>query len=110
MLEKLDRTTRLRLLRILTAAAWVDGEVQAEERAFFERLLDKLAVGKDERDVAMSYLEKAPHPAEVDPMKVAPEHREALVKLVWQLVGADSNVGEHELQTVRDLEELLLGR
>ena len=110
MLEKLDRTMRLRLLRVLTAAAWVDGEVQAEERAFFEKLLDKLAVGKDERDVAMGYLEKPPHPAEVDPMKIPPEYREALVKLIWQLVGADSNVGEHELQTVRDLEELLLGR
>jgi uncharacterized tellurite resistance protein B-like protein len=110
MLEKLDRTTRLRLLRVLTAAAWVDGEVQAEERAFYERLLDKLALPKDERDIAEGYLEKPPHPAEVDPMKIPPEHRETLVKLIWQLVGADSNMDPHELQTIRDLEELLLGR
>jgi uncharacterized tellurite resistance protein B-like protein len=110
MLEKLDRTMRLRLLRVLTAAAWVDGEVQAEERAFYEKLLDKLSVGKDERDAAMGYLEKPPHPAEVDPMKIPPEYREALVKLIWQIVGADKDVGEHEHETVKHLEELLLGR
>lgn len=110
MLEKLDRTTRLRLLRVLTAAAWVDGEVQAEERAFYEKLLDKLALGKDERDVAMGYLDKPPHPAEVDPMKIAPDHREALVKLVRELVAADSSVDPHELEALQHLEELLLGR
>lgn len=110
MLEKIDRTTRLRLLRILTAAAWVDGDVQPEERAFFEKLLDKMPIGKDERDIAMGYLDKPPHPAEVDPMKIAPEHRETLVRLVWELVGADSNLSPDELQAVRDLEELLLGR
>jgi len=82
MLEKLDRTARLRLLRILTAAAWVDGEVQPEERAFYEKLLDKMALPKDERSVAMGYLDKAPHPAEIDPNKIDPEHREMLVKLV----------------------------
>lgn len=110
MLDKLDRTTRLRLLRVLTAAAWVDGEVQPEERAFYEKLLDKLPLSKDERDTAMAYLDKPPHPAEVDPMKIPPEHRETLVKLIWQLVGSDSNMHPDELQAVRDLEELLLGR
>lgn len=110
MLEKIDRTTRLRLLRVLTAAAWVDGEVQPEERAFYEKLLDKMSLPKDEHDIAMGYLDKPPHPAEADPMKIPPDHRETLVKLVWQLVGADSNVDPAELEAVRDLEELLLGR
>lgn len=110
MLEKLDRTTRLRLLRVLTAAAWVDGDVQPEERAFFEKLLDKMALPKDERAIAMGYLDMPPHPAEVDPTKIPPEHRETLVKLVWQLVGADSSVDPAELEAVRDLEALLLGR
>jgi uncharacterized tellurite resistance protein B-like protein len=109
MLEKLDRTTRLRLLRVLTAAAWVDGEVQPEERAFYEKLLDKFGLPKDEREIAMGYLDKPPHPAEVDPMKIPPEHRETLVKLIWQLVGADSKMAPDELEAVKNLEELLLG-
>ena len=58
----------------------------------------------------MGYLDKPPHPAEVDPMKIPPEHRETLVKLIWQLVGSDANMHPDELQAVRDLEELLLGR
>jgi uncharacterized tellurite resistance protein B-like protein len=110
MLEKIDRTTRLRLLRVLTAAAWVDGEVQPEERALYEKLLDKMPLDKAERETALGYLEKPPHPAEADPMKIPPEHRETLVKLVWQIVGADSNVDPAELEAVRDLEALLLGR
>jgi uncharacterized tellurite resistance protein B-like protein len=108
MLERLDRTTRLRLLRVLAAAAWVDGEVQDHERAFMERLLDKLPLGADERSTALGYLDTPPHPAEADPTKIPPEHREALVKLVWQLIGADGKVSDEEMQAVKDLEELLL--
>ena len=108
MLEKLDRTTRLRLLRVVAAAAWVDGEVQDTERAFVQKLLAKLAVPADEHATVLGYLDSPPHPAEVDPTKIPHEHRELLVKLVWQLVGADAQVSEDELQAVRDLEELLL--
>jgi uncharacterized tellurite resistance protein B-like protein len=108
MLERLDRTTRLRLLRVLAAAAWVDGEVQDHERAFVEKLLDKLPIGDDERKVALAYLDAPPHPAEVDPSKIPPEHREALVKLVWQIIGADGKISDDEMQAVKDLEELLL--
>jgi uncharacterized tellurite resistance protein B-like protein len=109
MLEKLDPTMRLRLLRVLAAAAWVDGEVQESERAFLAKLLDKLPIAKAERDIVMGYLDTPPHPAEVDPTKIPHEHREALVKLVWQLIGADGKVEPDELQAVKDLEELLLG-
>jgi hypothetical protein len=83
--------------------------VQAEERAFFEKLLDKGPIPEDERAIAMGYLDKPPHPAEVDPMKIPPEHRETLVKLVREVVGADSTVDPQEQQAVQDLEELLLG-
>lgn len=109
MLDKLDPTTRLRLLRVMAAAAWVDGEVQDSERDFIVRLLDKLPVAKDERKLVLGYLETPPHPAEADPSKIPPEHREALVKLIWQLVGADGEVKDEEYRTVKEIEELLLG-
>jgi len=109
MLEKLDRTTRLRLLRVLAAAAWVDGEVQDKERAFVEKVLDKLPIAKDEREQALGYLDKPPHPAEADPQKIPPDYREALVKLVWQVVGADGKMDDEEMRAVKELEELLLG-
>ncbi len=108
MLERLDRPTRLQLLRVLAAAAWVDGEVQDHERAFVGRILDKLPIDEEERETALGYLDTPPHPAQTDPRKIPPEYREALVKLVWQLIGADGQVSEDELQAVKDLEELLL--
>jgi uncharacterized tellurite resistance protein B-like protein len=107
MLENSDRTTRLRLLRIVAAAAWVDGEVQPHERAFVEKLLAKLPMTNDERSTALGYLDTAPHPAEVDPTKIAPEYREALVKLVWQVLGADGQMTDDEHAAAKELEELL---
>lgn len=107
MLEKSDRTTRLRLLRIVAAAAWVDGEVQPHERAFVEKLLAKLPMTNDERTTALGYLDTAPHPAEIDPTKIAPEYREALVKLIWQVLGADGQMTDDELTAAKELEELL---
>jgi uncharacterized tellurite resistance protein B-like protein len=110
MLEHMERTMRLRLLRVVTALAWVDGEIHEKEQAFFERLLDKLKLPEDERTIARGYLEKPPHPAEADPTKIPPEYREALVKLAWQMVGADEDVDDDEMAAVRELEALLLGR
>jgi len=107
MLDKLDRTTRLRLLRMVAAAAWLDGEIHDKERAFVEKLLEKMKVPPDEMTTVRGYLDKPPHPAEIDPSKLPPELRETLVKLVWQLIGSDENVDEEELATVRHLEELL---
>ena len=107
MLDKADRTTRLRLLRIVAAAAWVDGEVQPHERAFVEQLLGKLPLANDERQTALGYLDKAPHAAEVDPSKIPAEYREALVKIVWQVLGADGQMTDDEHTAAKELEALL---
>jgi uncharacterized tellurite resistance protein B-like protein len=109
MLEKLDRTTRLRLLRILAAAAWVDGEVEDRERAFVEKILTRLPIPEDERKTVRGYLDTPPHPAEVDPSKIPPEHRELLVGLVSELVHADGKVDPEEETALEDLRALLLG-
>lgn len=109
MLNKLDPTTRLRLLRIVAAAAWVDGEVQDAERAFVKKLMDRLAVPEAERKTAYAYLDSPPHPAEVDPNKLPHDVRETLVALVKEIVASDANTTDEERETVQHLEELLLG-
>lgn len=109
MLDKIDKTSRLRLLRVVAAAAWVDGEVDERERAFVEKLLEKLPIGDDERKVVRGYLDTPPHPAEIDPGKIPREHREHLMSLVSELMHADGKVGEEELEAFRELETLLLG-
>lgn len=109
MLDKVDRPTRLRLLRVLAAAAWVDGEVHDSEREFFASLIEKLPMADDERRLALGYLDSPPHPAEADPSKIAPDHRRALMDMIWRIVAADGVVGDEEKQAVKDLEELLLG-
>jgi uncharacterized membrane protein YebE (DUF533 family) len=109
MLDKIDKTTRLRLLRVVAAAAWVDGEVDERERAFVEKLLTRLPLGEDERKTVRGYLDVPPHPAEVDPGKIPREHRELLMSLVSELVHADGEVDDEELEAYHELEALLLG-
>lgn len=109
MLDKIDRATRLRLLRIVAAAAWVDGEVEDRERAFVEKLLTKIPMDEDDRKTVRGYLDRPPHPAEVDPTKIPREHRETLMGLISELVHADGTVGDAELEAFHELEVLLLG-
>lgn len=109
MLDKLDRAMRLRLLRVLAAAAWVDGEVQESERAFMVKLISKLPLGEDERELVLGYLDTPPHPAEADPSKIPPDYREGLMNLVREVISADGKIDEEEERTVKELEELLLG-
>lgn len=108
MLDKLDRATRLRLLRVLAATAWVDGEVQESERSFMMKLLSKLPLANDERELVLGYLDTPPHPAEADPSKIPPDYREGLMKLVREIIAADGKIDEEEQRTVNELEELLL--
>jgi uncharacterized tellurite resistance protein B-like protein len=109
MLDELDPSARMKLLKVLVAAAWVDGEIQATERRFFENLLKRLPLSVAERDKALGYLETPPHPAEIDPQKIPHEQRQRLMELVWQLVNSDGKLGDEERSAVEQLEELLLG-
>lgn len=100
---------RLRLLRVLAAAAWVDGEVQESERAFMVKLISKLPLAKDERELVIGYLDTPPHPAEADPSKIPPDYRQGLMSLVREVIAADGKIDAEEERTVKELEELLLG-
>lgn len=108
MFENLDRTARLRLLRVVTAVAWLDGEVHDNERAFVERLIERLRLPAEERAIALGYLEKAPHPAEADPLKIPPDHRRALVELAREMAAADGHTHDEEQECLEHLEMLLL--
>jgi uncharacterized membrane protein YebE (DUF533 family) len=110
MLDQMDRSDRLRLLRFVTSFAWADGVVQNEEREFLRGLMQRLPLGKDEVALAESWLDTPPHPAEVDPQKIPPQHRNLFLSVVRGMVNADGHVDEEERERLELLEQMLLGR
>ncbi len=107
MLNELDRTDRLRLLRFVTSFAWADGVVKEEEREFLLGLMKRLDLADDEVALAEGWLETPPHPAEVDPTKIPPKHRDMFLTLARGMINADGEVDDDERERLEVLEELL---
>ena len=107
MLDQLDRTVRLRLLRIVTAVAWVDGEVHEREREFAKRLIERMKLTGGEREIALGYLEEPPRAHEIDPTKLERDRRLEVLILAREMVKADGSVNDAEQDCIDALEALL---
>jgi uncharacterized tellurite resistance protein B-like protein len=107
MLDQLDRTVRLRLLRIVTAVAWVDGEVHEHERQFAKRLIDRMKLSPGDREIALGYLDQPPRAHEVDPTKLDRDRRLEVLILAREMVNADGSVNDAEQDSIAALESLL---
>ena len=94
-------------MRFVTSFAWADGVVQGEEREFLRGLLKRLPVAADEVALAEGWLETPPHPAEVDPQKIPPKHRNLFLTVVRGMIGADGVVDDEERERLELLEEML---
>ena len=107
MLDQLDRTVRLRLLRVVTAVAWVDGEVHDREREFAKRLIERMKLSPADRETALGYLDAPPRAHEVDPMKLDRDRRLEVLILAREMVNADGTVSDAEQECLDALESLL---
>jgi uncharacterized tellurite resistance protein B-like protein len=107
MLDQLDKNVRLRLLRIVTAVAWVDGEVHEHERKFAERLIDRMKLSGGDREIALRYLEEPPRAHEIDPTKLDRDRRLEVLILAREMVNADGSVNDAEQDCIDALESLL---
>lgn len=106
-LKDLDRDARLRLVRFVCSFAWADLDVADAERTFVTKLLRELDLDDEERGEAEKWLRVPPHPEEVDPMDIPVEHRQIFLNTALQLVGADGQVEEAEMEALSLFEKLL---
>jgi hypothetical protein len=106
MLSSLDREDRLRLMKFVCSFAWADLEIQAEERQFVGRMVDKLGLEAD-RERIDRWLERPPAPEEVDPTQVPREHRELFLEAIRGLISADNVIDENEAVNLELFEQLL---
>lgn len=96
MIRSLDRKDRLRLMKFICSFAWADLEIQDEERDFIKRVIRKLDLDADEREMVDEWLETPPRPEEVDPTDVPLEHREVFRDAIRAVVVADGRVDDEE--------------
>jgi len=107
MLEDLDASERLQLIKFVCSFAWADLEVRAEERAFVARLVERLELDERERAEVHGWLERPPLPDSVDPMTIPPNHRKSFLVAIEGVVAADGVISDEERESLAVLQDLL---
>ena len=106
MLGQLDHEERLRLMKFVCSFAWADLEIQAEERAMVSKMIEKLQL-EDERKEVMAWLRHPPPIEEIDPTLVPRDHRALFLRAVEEIIGADDVVDPNEAETFELFKMLL---
>ncbi len=107
MLRDLDRKDRLRLMKFICSFAWADLEIRDEERAFVRRIVQRLDLDADEREMVEEWLKVPPRAEEVDPTQVPIEHRELFLETARAVVVSDGHVDPEERINLALFESLL---
>jgi uncharacterized tellurite resistance protein B-like protein len=107
MLDQLDRRDRLRLVQFVCSFAWVDLEVQPEERVFISRLIQRLELDEQENLQIQQWLDRPPSLDDLDPTSIPREHRRFFVEAIEGLISADGEIAEEERETFEIFKQLL---
>ncbi|MEE2673099.1 MAG: TerB family tellurite resistance protein [Myxococcota bacterium] len=108
MLQSLDRTERIQLMKFVCSFAWADLEVRPEEREFVAQLIQRLEMDDIETQQVRGWLTLPPRPEAVDPTKIPSEHRRLFIGEIRGVIESDGNVTVEELENL-DLLERLIG-
>ena len=107
MLSDLDREDRLRLLRFVCSFAWADLEVREAERTFLKNLLRRLGLEHDDAATVDAWLQVPPRAEDVDPFDIPHAHRRVFLEVMAEMVEADGDVDEAEVENYLLLKQLL---
>ena len=107
MIEELSEQDRLRLMKFVCSFAWADLEVQAEERQFVTKLMDKLELSEADRMQVRQWLQVPPRAEEVDPTQIPLTQRKTFLATIRSVVAADKFIDPDENENLRLLEQLL---
>jgi uncharacterized tellurite resistance protein B-like protein len=109
MLDQLDRRERLRLVQFVCSFAWLDFEIQPEERVFISRLIRRLELDEEEDLQVQQWLDRPPSLDDLDPTSIPAAHRRFFVEAIEGLISADGEVADEERETFEIFKQLLAG-
>jgi uncharacterized tellurite resistance protein B-like protein len=107
MLESLDRSERLQLMKFVCSFAWADLEIRPEEREFVAGLIRRLDMDDAEAQQVQGWLKLPPGPEAIDPTEIPMEHRRLFIDEILGVIESDGDVAEEERENL-DLLKMLL--
>lgn len=107
MLDSLDKTERLQLMKFVCSFAWADLEIRPEERDFVAGLIQRLSLSADEAQQVEGWLKLPPRPESVDPLEIPSEHRRLFIQEIRGVIESDGDVAEEESDNFEILRQLL---
>jgi uncharacterized tellurite resistance protein B-like protein len=106
-LSELSKEDRLRLVKFVCSFAWADLSVADSERSFIQKLVRKLKLDPEEKKQVEEWLEIPPRAEELDPSEIPREHRTLFLSAAREMIQADGQVAEEELENLALFEALL---
>ena len=106
-LEALKDRERLNLLKFVCSFAWADLEIRPQERAFVQRLVERLELSDEDCQRVRGWLQLPPSPDAVDPLQIPAEHREIFLSVLDGVIRADGEIASEEREHFALLREML---
>ncbi len=106
-LSELSKEDRLRLVKFVCSFAWADLQIADSERSFVHKLVRKLKLDPDEKRQVDEWLDMPPRAEELDPSEIPREHRALFLTTAREMIEADGEVAEEELENFALFEQLL---
>ena len=106
-LSDLDREERLRLMKFVCSFAWADLQIAESERTMVAKLMRRLRLDADEKAQVEEWLDLPPPAEELDPTQIPPEHRALFLSTAREMIEADGEIAEEEIENFELLEQLL---
>jgi len=107
MLRELNKEDRLRLMKFVCSFAWADLQIAQDERTFVRKLIRKLHLDDDEKKQVETWLQVPPRAEELDPAEIPDEHRALFLSTAREMIEADGEITEEEVENFELLEQLL---
>jgi uncharacterized tellurite resistance protein B-like protein len=107
MIERLERSDRLRLMKFVCSFAWADLEIRPEEREFIAGMVNRLTLDEEDREKVQGWLELPPSPESIDPTQVPIAHRKVFIDAIRGVISADGEVSPEELESFRLFQDLV---
>ena len=106
-MKQLSHEDRMRLMRFVCSFAWADLRITESERDFIHKTVRKLKLSAEEREMVEGWL-KLPPPAEkLDPAKIPPAHRQLFIQTAREMIEADGEISEEEVENFELIAQLL---
>lgn len=107
MLEQLDRSERMRLMKFVCSFAWADLEIRPEEREFVHKMVARLALDGEDGEEVRGWLDVPPALESIDPTSVPTAHRRVFIDAIKGVIAADGEIAPEEIENFRLFHDLV---